>query len=164
MESGFGTMLTEDAGATDLGPMTGPDATRVIAGRITSTLQVGYGLLYAAAGASWFVPSFPRLCNASCWFENSLIASGLFTVAKVLEILGGILLLTGRFGPLGAAILLPVSMVIAFNDIVLEQGAAYIAIGVVWIGIHAIVIFRFGPFFLPFLTGKAWPTKPRRAD
>jgi hypothetical protein len=77
---------------------------------------VVFGLNHFLHFLSMPTPEFPE--NAMK-FISALIASGYMNVVKVLEVVGGVLVLSGRFAPLGLVILTPVAVNIALFDLLL---------------------------------------------
>jgi uncharacterized membrane protein YphA (DoxX/SURF4 family) len=83
------------------------------------------GLMFLFAGVTYFVillnPSeAPPLPDGPAGaFGGALWATGYMTVVKVLETVGGLLLLTGRAAPLGIVLLTPVAVNIALFDVLM---------------------------------------------
>lgn len=74
-------------------------------------------------GLNHFTPIFPQPLGGntdSATLMVTLIESGLFGVVKVIEIIGGLLLIFNRFVPLALVMLLPVSAVVYYNAAVLS--------------------------------------------
>jgi hypothetical protein len=61
----------------------------------------------------------PEIPEKAAQFAGVLMASGYMDVVKVLEIVGGAIVLSGRLVPLGLVILTPVAVNIALFDILL---------------------------------------------
>ena len=98
------------------------------------------GLLFVVFAANfWFeflpVPS-PEEGSLAAGFIGALYMSGFLTVVKVLELLGGILLLSGRFVNLALAVLGPIVVVIGLYHLFLVKGGYPMAIA---LGVLAIV-------------------------
>lgn len=73
----------------------------------------------------WF-DIFPQpMGNNPLWaaFMVSLIDTGLFGVVKVIEVIGGLMLIFNIFVPLALVMLLPMSAVIFWNGGILAKGA-----------------------------------------
>ncbi len=91
------------------------------------------GLLFVVFAANFWlkflpVPSPPEGSQAAA-FMGALYMSGFLTVVKVLELLGGILLLSGRFVNLALAVLGPIVVVIGLYHFFLVKGGYPMAIG-----------------------------------
>lgn len=68
-----------------------------------------------------FIPVPPPPDGPGKAFFGVLIASGYLTAVKVLELLGGLLVLSGRFTALGLLVLGPIILNILFFDIFLAK-------------------------------------------
>ena len=86
-------------------------------------------------------PDFPE--NAMK-FITALGASGYMNVVKVLEIVGGALVLSGRLVPLGLVIVTPVAVNIALFDILLVGQPG---LGVVLTGLCAFLVWAYRSHF-----------------
>ena len=85
------------------------------------------GLVFALFSAVFFlkVPmGEPPADENALKFIGSLAATDYLTVVKVLEFLGGILLLSGRLAPLGLVILVPITVNIALWDVLMLKLSA----------------------------------------
>ena len=85
--------------------------------------RVLVGLVFLVFGLNFFLellpmpkPSFPE--NATN-FIGALAASNYLAAVKVLEVVGGALVLSGRFTPLGLVILTPIAVNIALFEVLL---------------------------------------------
>lgn len=90
------------------------------------------GLLFVIFAANfWFkfipVPS-PEEGSLAAGFMGALYLSGFLTVVKMLELLGGILLLTGRYVNLALAVLGPIVIVIVLYHFLIVEGGYPMAI------------------------------------
>lgn len=90
------------------------------------------GLLFVIFAANfWFkfipVPS-PEEGSLAAGFMGALYVSGFLTVVKILELLGGILLLAGRYVNLALAVLGPIVIVIALYHLFILEGGYPMAI------------------------------------
>jgi hypothetical protein len=86
----------------------------------------------------------PPLPEPATAFAGALGGSGYMTVVKVLEVVGGLLLLTGRFAPLGLVLVTPVAVNIALFDVLLVGKPA---LGVV---LTALCLFLVGYYWRHF--------------
>lgn len=90
------------------------------------------GLLFVIFAANfWFrfipVPS-PEEGSLAAGFMGALYVSGFLTVVKILELLGGILLLAGRYVNLALAVLGPIVIVIVLYHLFILEGGYPMAI------------------------------------
>ena len=82
-------------------------------------------------------------------FMSALTASDYLTAVKVLELLGGLLLLSGRLSPLGLVILVPITVNITFWDLFLMKNAGPPA-GLILLMLEFFVMRGYWPYFAPF--------------
>ena len=85
-------------------------------------LRVFLGLFLLANGLNfWFhwIPITPPTQETANRLMDGLVFSGLFEVVKFVEIAAGILLLANRFVPFSLLLMLPLTVVILYADIVL---------------------------------------------
>jgi hypothetical protein len=85
--------------------------------------RVLVGLPFGVLGLAYFVPFLPMeqppLPDRAAAFAGALAATGYMTVVKVLEIVGGLLVLSGRYAPVGLVLVTPVAVNIALFDLLL---------------------------------------------
>lgn len=98
------------------------------------------GLIFVVFGLNfWFkfapIPPFPEGSPAAA-FMGAMYATGFLTVVKVLEVVGGLFLLTGRFTNLGLAILGPIVLNIALFHFLIVQGVYEMS---VFIGVLSLI-------------------------
>lgn len=86
-------------------------------------------------------------------FLGALAASGFIKVVKALEVVGGILLLSGRLAPLGLLILGPIIVVIALFDATMDPKGLPV---IVVLGLLSVYIAsRHKEHFAPFFESRA---------
>ncbi|MDF2377913.1 MAG: hypothetical protein P1U81_16870 [Verrucomicrobiales bacterium] len=90
------------------------------------------GILFIVFAANFWlkfipIPS-PEEGSLAAGFMGALFLSGFLTVVKVLELLGGILLLSGRFVNLALAVLGPIVVVIGMYHLFILKGGYPMAI------------------------------------
>lgn len=76
-------------------------------------MRIATGLLYAASAVMYFLNMMPEaeLSGATAQFVGGLAAAGYFMpFLKVVELVGGLTLIVGRFVPLAAVILFPITL------------------------------------------------------
>ncbi len=85
--------------------------------------RVLVGLPFFVLGLAFFVPFLPMepppLPERATAFAGALGASGYMAVVKVLELVGGLLVLSGRYTPVGLVLVTPVAVNIALWDLLL---------------------------------------------
>lgn len=85
-------------------------------------LRILVGLPFVVFGVSYFgkfIQTPPPPTDEAKAFMGVLVPTGYLAVVKVLEVVGGSLILTHRFAPLGIVILTPVAVNIALWDVLL---------------------------------------------
>jgi uncharacterized membrane protein YphA (DoxX/SURF4 family) len=109
---------------------------------ITIIARILLGLVFAVFGLNaffQFIPMPPSQGQAGA-FMGALFTSHYLYAVKCFEIIGGLLLLSGRFVPLGLTLLGPVIVNILFYDIFLDHSG--LPIGIVVALLALIVLFR----------------------
>lgn len=85
--------------------------------------RVLVGLPFFVFGLNFFVPflamSPPPLPEHATTFAGVLMPTGYMAVVKALEVVGGLLVLSGRFAPFGLVLVTPVAVNIALWDLLL---------------------------------------------
>jgi uncharacterized membrane protein YphA (DoxX/SURF4 family) len=85
--------------------------------------RVLVGLPFLVFGLNFFVPFMPMpqvtLPEHATAFAGAIGPTGYLAVVKVLEVVGGLLVLSGRFAPLGLVLVTPVAVNIALWDVLL---------------------------------------------
>ena len=120
-----------------------------------TVLRILVGAAFFMSGLNGFVPLFdtPQQDGKAAQFLSILGSSGYINVVKVLELSGGLLLLTGRLAPLGITLLMPVAVNIMLFEIFLVQGPGP---GMVLTALLVLLIVGYYPYFksvlLPFAT------------
>ena len=120
--------------------------------RAISLLRLVLGGWYLFAGINWFTGWFPQPGKDSLWFLHALAASGLFSFMKLFQVGFGLCLIANRFVPAALAGLMPITMVIAYNDIVLESSLVYQASGFAILAANALLILAYSRYFVPLWT------------
>lgn len=112
-------------------------------------------------GLNHWLPIFPQPFGGTALSQlylTSLVDTGLFGVAKAIEVIGGVLLILNLFTPFGLAILLPVSLMVYFNATYL-QGRWFrvwadngIYMGTVCLYFNLILMVTYLRYYLPILS------------
>lgn len=114
------------------------------------------GLGFTVLGLDYFLHFLnapqPELPPLAMQFGMILAESKYMTVVKVLEILGGINLLSGRFALLGLAILIPISVNILLFDLLLVKSFGG---GCILVPLLLFVLFGYRKTVKPIFDGSA---------
>jgi uncharacterized membrane protein YphA (DoxX/SURF4 family) len=100
------------------------DRHEVLFRRIVLSVQTFFGAWFLIHGLNFFVGIFkqpPGFSIPSHELISALIKSGLFTWVKAIEVVVGILLLAHWFVPLAIVAAVPVTTVIAYDNLALNQ-------------------------------------------
>lgn len=86
--------------------------------------RVLVGLMFTVFGANFFlkfatIPPPPADSPAMAYLGGIMVPSGYLAAVKVLEVVGGVLLLSGRLAPLGITILTPIALNVLFYELFL---------------------------------------------
>lgn len=113
--------------------------------------RVLLGLPFLVFGLNHFLSLMPMspppdLPENAVKFTTALWASGYLNVVKVLEVVGGALVLSGKLVPLGVTILTPVAVNILLTEIFL-MGAP--GLGVVLVGLCVFLVCAYRSHFAP---------------
>ena len=117
--------------------------------------RVLVGLPFFVFGLDFFLkfltmptPQFPEIATG---YITALGASGYMKVVKVLEVIGGALVLSGRLVPLGLVILTPIAVNIALFDLLLIGQPG---LGVVLTGLCLFLVWAYRSHFAPLFAVK----------
>ena len=116
-------------------------------------VRVLVGLPFLVFGLMFFfvtppAPQFPELATG---YVTALGKSGYMTVVKVLEVVGGALILSGRLVPLGLVLVTPVAVNIALFDLLLVGQPG---LGVALTALCAFLIWAYRSHFAPLFAVK----------
>ena len=112
------------------------------------------GLAFAAAGLTHFLgvqPDAGSLPEPAIAFATAM-GKPYMHLVKVLELVGGLLLLSGRLTPLGVVVLMPVAVNIAVFDFLLVGQPG---LGVVFTALLVFVAVGYRRYFAPFFVPDA---------
>jgi putative oxidoreductase len=113
------------------------------------------GLPFVAGSVLFFlniVPEAPELPEHAKSFAGALMPTGYMNVVKVLELVGGLLLWSGRLTPLGIVILMPIAVNIMLFDFLLVGKPG---LGVVIVALLVFLMTQYRRHFLPFFVPDA---------
>jgi uncharacterized membrane protein YphA (DoxX/SURF4 family) len=110
------------------------------------TARILFGLVFLVFGfnhvhALPFIPMRPRTGDAGV-FAGLLMATKYMTVVGLLEFIGGLLLLIGRYVPLGLTILGPIIVNILLFQILIAKGGAGLGLALVVFELFLIWAYR----------------------
>jgi len=105
----------------------------------TLIVRILLGLAFFAGGLNHIVnPHMPPMPGDAGVYITLLISTKYMTIVGVVELIGGLLLLVGRFVPLGLTILAPVIVnILLFDILVAHMGTA---IGIVCLVLEVFLI------------------------
>ncbi|PQA87607.1 DoxX family membrane protein [Hyphococcus luteus] len=114
------------------------------------------GLLY------WFADHMPMGHHpVPIQLMEALLVSDLLLIVKIIEVATGLMLLANVFTPLALVVAFPVTLVIAYNDLVLEWPLTRPLIGGgLTLLIHVFLLFAYLRFYAPMLVFRAQPGPP----
>lgn len=116
-----------------------------------------FGAWFAFNGILYWTPWLPPAYNpAAVRFLEVLTETGVMRLAKIVELLVGLALLANFYVPLFLVIGFPVSVIIAYNDLVLEYPIAFsMTGGAVHFSVHVFLLFAYFDYYRPMLTRRA---------
>lgn len=121
-------------------------------------LRILVGLPMFAFGLMYFFGAMPpppeNLPESAKQMMGVLESSGWFKIVKALEVVGGLLLLSGRFVPLGLVLLVPVTVNIAIWDAAIIKYTMP-PIGTILLVFEIVLIWLYRPYFKPLFIAKA---------
>ena len=120
--------------------------------------RVILGLIFTVFGLNGFfhfIPN-PEMNEPMTTFMMALAGTGYFMIiVKVVEVVSGLMILTGRFLPLGLILLAPVSVHILFVHLFLDQ--AGLAMAIVIVVLQVFLAFAYRDSFSGVLNANARP-------
>jgi hypothetical protein len=90
-------------------------------------------------------------------FTQALMASGLFTWIKVIEVILGLTMLANRAMPLTVIALVPLNVVIVYWNVVLDSGAVEWTFAALSVALNAILAWAWRRYFWPLLVWRGRP-------
>ena len=114
----------------------------------TIIARVLLGLVFFVFGIAFFfnlIKMPPPPPGHAGEFMTAMFSSHYIHAVKVFEVIGGLLLLIGRFVPLGLTLLAPVIVNILFYDIFLDSTA--LPMGIVILALEIFLIWRYRSAF-----------------
>lgn len=124
---------------------------------LPTVARVLLGLIFTAASIAGLTGQMPPPeGEAAQAFMGLLMSSGLLIVVKVLELIGGLALLSGFFVPLALLVLAPIIVNIAYYHAALDPAGLGISVVLVVLWMANALAYR--PLFLPLLQAKSSTT------
>lgn len=126
--------------------------------RITPISRVLLGLAFVVFSANFFVPFLPPQPLPppdALTFAGALMASGLLTMVKVIEMAAGLALLANRGVPLALAVLAPIIVGINFFHLVLAPSGA--VLGLALVVLEVVLAWSYRSAFAPMLRLRVVP-------
>ena len=116
---------------------------------IAKILLGGAFLVFGLNGFLNFLPVPPPAGDHAQAFLGALVGSGFIKVVKALEIVGALLIISGRLAPLGLLILGPIIVVIALYDATMDPNGlpVIVVLGLLSLYIASRHKEHFAPFF-----------------
>jgi putative oxidoreductase len=110
---------------------------------IAIAARVVLGLLYLASAIMFFLKAFdaPPMEGDAGNFSTAMMNSGFMTVIKVIEIIGGILLLSGQFVRFAAVWIFPVTVGILFFHVLMAPDALLVPLVMVFLNAFLFVYY-----------------------
>lgn len=122
--------------------------------RLVSVARIALGIIFLVFGLNGFVTFIP--VPEFHPFMEILVSSGYMYVIKAIEVIGGIMLLTNRYVPLGLVLLTPITVNIALFSLFLDpRGWPMMIILVV---LSSFLLWSYRTYFTGIFTHKAEPT------
>jgi uncharacterized membrane protein YphA (DoxX/SURF4 family) len=122
--------------------------------------RIFLGLIYFVFGLNGFLNFAPQppLPEAAGAFIGALVASGyMFPFIMIVEVLGGAMLLSGRFVPLALTVLAPITVnIFAFHAALVPSGMVF---PVLMIGAQAYLAWAYRDAFRGVLAARAAPAR-----
>ncbi len=109
--------------------------------------------VFGLNGFFQFIPVPPMEGDALTFMTGLKVSGYFFPLLKSVEVLGGIILLTGLFLPLGLVILLPITLNIFFFHLCLAPEGLPMAI--VMLGLHLFLAWAYRGYYKTLLSKKA---------
>jgi putative oxidoreductase len=126
---------------------------------VVHAVRLVLGSAFLVFGLDYFLKFLPmptpELTPAAPHFMSALAPSGYLSAVKVLEITGGLLLLSGLLVPLGLVFLTPVIVNIALYDIFLMGQPG---LGLVLLPLAVFLIWAYRAYFAAVFTTRAQPS------
>lgn len=114
--------------------------------------RVFLGLVFVVFGVNGFlgvIPLPPQPELAGSWLKMMVVDSKYLYAVKVLEVVCGLMLLSGKLVPLSLSILTPIAVNILLFEVFLVGTPGP---GVLWLAVCVFLIYGYRSYFLPLFT------------
>ncbi len=121
--------------------------------KVTKIASIFLGLIYVVFGANFFLQFLPNpeVTPAAGAFLGALAVSGyMFPLVKITEVVGGLLLLSGRGVPFALTLLAPITVNIAAFHLVLDPAGSPIAL--ILVALQAVAAWGYRKSFSPLFS------------
>lgn len=118
------------------------------------------GLVFVVFGLNGFLHFVepPAMDEAAVSLLSALVAAGYFMpVVKITELVSGLMIMSGKFAPLGLTLLAPVSVHIALLHLFLNRGG--LGTSLVILGLHLFLAWAYRDSFRGVLEANAKPVQ-----
>lgn len=129
-------------------------------GRIIAVLRILFGLHFLFNGLNYVfhfidIPKPPaEMANV---VMDALVNSGMFSIAKTVEVVTGLMLIANRYVPLALVLAFPVTIVITYVDVMLTGVPLYAGLGLVTLLWNGGLMLAYLRYYRPFLVRSATP-------
>jgi uncharacterized membrane protein YphA (DoxX/SURF4 family) len=132
---------------------------QAVINKVPAAARILLGLIFTVFGLNGFlnfIPMGPMADDAAGAFLGALVSSGyLMTLVKVVEVVGGLMLLANRFVPLALAVIAPVVLnIVLFHAFLAPAG---IALALVVLLLELFLAWSYRGAFAPMLRAKTEP-------
>jgi putative oxidoreductase len=128
--------------------------------RVITVLRILFGVHFLWNGLN-YIFGFMEIPRPPGEMANTLVdtmnASGIFWFAKGTEVVSGLLLIAGQWVPLALLLAFPISVVIAYVDIVLTERPLYAVVGLINLLWNGGLLLAYLKYYRPFLVRSSTP-------
>jgi uncharacterized membrane protein YphA (DoxX/SURF4 family) len=134
--------------------------------RLVTAVRLLLGAAYVVGGLNWFVKLIDPYPSIVDYLHSApppdlvgalIQTAGLFYVVKLVEFGAGICLLANRFVPLALVISAPVTVVVAWVDVLFHHHLRSSLMGVGSLTMHGFLLMSYLGVYLPMLAARAGP-------
>ena len=118
------------------------------------TAQFLFGGWFLFHGLNYFLNFFPQP-GGGHGLIGALITAGLFALIKILEVVVGVALLANRYVPLAIVVAVPITVVIAYLNLVLKHDTKGFMVGITILAVHGAMAWGYLDHYRAMLVFKA---------
>ena len=129
--------------------------------KVAAIGRILLGLIFTVFGLDYFLHFMPEMQvskGGGAFLEALFITGYMFPAVKLIEIVSGLLLLSGRFAPLAISLLAPITFNIALYHIFLDANGREIALVVA--ALEILLLWAYRANFKGLLQASAQPGRP----